>query len=246
MTTGYEPLNTLKSVGPDIWVVDGPAIRFYGMPFSTRMTVVRLQNGDLWLHSPTVFDDGLAEALRALGPVKHLIAPNWIHYAYIADWQAAFPEAVAWAAPGVAKRAASRKIDMRIDHNLKLDIAEEPWRGQMEQMVVQGSQVHQEAVFFHKASSTLILTDLIENFEAQNVPWWMRMFAGLANIMDPDGQMPRDMRMTFRGHYPALRAAVERMLAWQPERIILAHGRWYDTEADAELRRAFRFVLEKD
>ena len=210
------------------------------------MTVVRLANGDVWLHSPTAFDEGLADELRALGPVTHLIAPNWIHYAYIADWQAVFPEAVAWAAPGVAKRAASRKVDMRIDHDLNPDAAEAPWQGEIEQMVVQGSQVHQEAVFFHKASKTLILTDLIENFESQNVPWWMRLFAGLANIMDPDGQMPRDMRMTFRGHYPTLRAAVERMLGWQPERIILAHGRWYETGAEAELRRAFRFVLEKD
>lgn len=210
------------------------------------MTVVRLDNGDVWLHSPTAFDEALAQELRALGRVKHLIAPNWIHYAYIAEWQSVFPEAVAWAAPGVAKRAASRKIEMRIDYDLKPAKAEAPWQGQLEQMVVQGSRVHQEAVFFHKASKTLILTDLIENFESQNVPWWMRMFAGLANIMDPDGQMPRDMRMTFRGQYHTLRAAVERMLSWQPDRIILAHGRWYEVDAEAELRRAFRFVFEKN
>lgn len=243
MTTGYEPLNTLKPIGPDIWIVDGPAIKFYGMPFSTRMTVVRLTNGDVWLHSPTAYDATLSEAITEIGPVRHLIAPNWIHYAYIADWQESFPDAAAWAAPGVAERAASRKIDMRIDHDLKVDSAETPWQGEIEQMVVQGSPVHREAVFFHKASGTLILTDLIENFEIKNLSWWMRPFARLAKIVDPDGQMPRDMRMTFRSNHPKLRAAVERMIAWQPERIILAHGRWYESSAEAELRRAFRFVL---
>ena len=50
---GYEPLNTLKPIATDVWVVDGPKVRFYGMLFTTRMTVVRLQNGDIWLHSPT-------------------------------------------------------------------------------------------------------------------------------------------------------------------------------------------------
>ncbi|WP_127115482.1 DUF4336 domain-containing protein [Shimia sediminis] len=244
METGYEPLNVLKPIGPDIWIVDGPAIRFYGMPFSTRMTVVRLQNGDLWLHSPTVFDESLAAALRAMGQVSHLIAPNWIHYAYVAEWKEAFPEALTYAAPGVAKRAKSRGVQISFDHELRAAQAEEAWQGEIEQMVVQGSRIHHEAVFFHTRSRTLVLTDLIENFEAQNIPWWMRLFAKPAHILAPDGQMPRDMRMTFRGRYNRLRKAVETMIGWAPERIIIAHGRWFDSGAVAELRRAFRFVLK--
>ena len=51
--TGYEPLNVLKPVVEDLWIVDGPRISFYGAPFPTRMTVIRLGSGDLFLHSPT-------------------------------------------------------------------------------------------------------------------------------------------------------------------------------------------------
>ncbi len=47
--TGYEPLNTPKPVADDIWVIDGPAIRFYGMPFSTRATLIRLEIFSVWL-----------------------------------------------------------------------------------------------------------------------------------------------------------------------------------------------------
>ena len=43
--TGYEPLYTLKPVAPDVWIADGGWIRFYGLPFPTRMTVVRLACG---------------------------------------------------------------------------------------------------------------------------------------------------------------------------------------------------------
>jgi hypothetical protein len=241
MTTGYEPLDTLKPVGPGIWIVDGPAIRFYGMPFSTRATVVRLENGDLWVHSPTRLDEGLRAELAALGPVRHLVAPNWIHYAYVAEWQAAFDGTRAWAAPGVAERARKRGVPISFDADLG-DEAEAPWAGQIDQMIVRGSRIHHEAVFFHRASRTLILTDLIENFEPANLPWWMRVFAGLAGIADPDGQMPRDMRATFFRREDQLRAAVERMIAWAPERVILAHGRWYKSDGVAELRRAFRFL----
>ena len=242
MSTSYEPLNVLKPVAEGIWLVDGPAIRFYGMPFSTRMTVVRLDNGDIWLHSPTQLTEALAEAVVALGRVTHLVAPNWIHYAYVAEWQARFPEAVAWAAPGVQDRAAKHGMEIRFDHDLGGN-AEGPWRGQIKQMIVEGSKVHREVVFFHRASRTLILTDLIENFERQHLPWWMRVAARLGGIVDPNGGMPRDMRMTFSGHKDQLRAAVERMIGWGPDRVILAHGRWYDRDGVAELRRAFRFVL---
>lgn len=240
--TGYEPLNTLKPVAQDIWVVDGPAIRFYGLPFSTRATVIRQKNGDIWVHSPTKLESGLVDELNNLGPVRHLIAPNWIHYAYVAEWQAQFPKAVRWAAPGVRERAKSRGMDISFDCDLG-DSAETPWRDEIDQKIVNGSKIHREAVFFHRASKTLILTDLIENFEVERLPWWMRSIARMAGITDPDGRMPADMRQTFRNGKGELRNAVELMIGWAPERIIVAHGRWYTTDGVSELKRAFRFVL---
>ena len=39
-----------------------------------------------------------------------------------------------------------------------------------------------------------------------------------------------------------MRDAVDTMISWQPERIIIAHGRWYEGNAVAELRRAFRWL----
>jgi hypothetical protein len=239
---GYAPLNTLKPAGDDIWIVDGPSIRFYGVPFSTRMTVVRLQNGDIWLHSPTKICDALKAEITALGSVRHLIAPNWIHYAYISEWQKAFPKARAYAAPGIVARAKKHGMNIRFDQDLS-QTAPDAWAGQIEQMIVEGSKIHREAVFFHNASRTLILTDLIENFEPRNLSWPLRILTKWGGIQDPDGQMPRDMRMTFSKGRHKLRTAVEQMIKWGPERIILAHGRWYDKNAVTELKRAFRWVL---
>jgi len=243
VSTGYEPLLTPKPVGTDVWVVDGPVIRFYGMPFPTRMVVVRLADGALWLHSPVQMDEGLLAALSALGPVRHLVAPNWIHYAYLPDWTARFPEAQTWVAPGVAERAVSRGVDLRVDHDLTSTPPAE-WEGQIDQVIVEGSRVHREAVFFHRASKSLILTDLIENFEADKVPAWFVPLIWLGGIKDPNGKTPIDMRQTFRGGKDTARAAIRQVLDWGPERAIMAHGRWYDQNADAELRRAFRWVLE--
>jgi len=241
--TGYEPLNTLKPVAEGVWLIDGPAIKFMGLPFSTRATVVRLENGDLWVHSPTQLTDSLREELAAVGPVAHLIAPNWIHFAHIAEWQAAFPKAAFWAAPGVVARAEKKGLTLPKPRDLQADKAERPWAGQLRQMIVQGSKVHREAVFFHKASKTLILTDLIEAFETDKLPVWMRPIVWIAGIDDSDGKMPPDMRWSFRDK-AALARDLETMIGWSPERVILAHGRWYERNGVGELERAFRRVLK--
>ena len=105
-----------------------------------------------------------------------------------------------------------------------------------------GSPEHQEVVFFHPRSRTLVLTDLIETFEASRLSRRFRWLARLAGVLDPDGKAPIRLRRTFRRGRPQLRAAVEQMIGWAPERVILAHGRWYDRDGVAELRRAFRWA----
>jgi hypothetical protein len=102
-----------------------------------------------------------------------------------------------------------------------------------------------EVEFFHRASRTLVLTDFIENFEPRKLgSIWLRWLTRLGGVQDPNGQMPRDMRYTFTKQRPQLRAAVEKMIAWDPERVIIAHGRWYAKNGAQELRRAFHWLLD--
>jgi hypothetical protein len=70
----------------------------------------------------------------------------------------------------------------------------------------------------------------------------MRVLTRFGGVRDPHGSMPRDMRATYRDR-AALKAAVETMIGWNPERVILAHGRWYPHDGANELRRAFRWLL---
>ena len=64
----------------------------------------------------------------------------------------------------------------------------------------------------------------------------------LVRLGGADGAMPRDMRASFGTRKPALRRAVETMIGWEPERVILAHGRWYERDGAAELRKAFAWL----
>jgi hypothetical protein len=239
----YGPLGVLKPLAADIWIVEGPEIAFgvgpLKMPFPTRMTVVRLPDGAVWVHSPIEPSKETVAAVRALGPVRFLIAPNTLHYWWIADWSGLFPEAAVYLAPGL-ERAAKRPLPpaRRLDGG-----GDAPWAPAIDQVLVAGGLLT-EVDFFHRPSRTLILTDLIENFE----PWrirsrLLRAVVRLGGVADPDGKAPLDMRLSFLPRRKALRAAVRRMLAWEPERIVMAHGRWYAADGAAELLRAFRWVL---
>ena len=239
----YAPLDTLKPFAENLWIVDGPEIRMdycgIKLPFPTRMTVARLPSGDLWVHSPIAWSDALGLELAKLGSVRHLIASNTLHYWHLPEWQARFSEARSYGAPGLAGKA---KRPLHLDATLG-DEPPQDWEGAFAQCVVPG-RLLTEVDFFHRASRTLILTDLIENFEPRRVRnralrWIMRW----SGATDPDGKAPIDMQWSFRATRKQVRAAAERMIGWAPERVVLAHGRCYDRDGTAELHRAFRWVL---
>lgn len=239
----YAPINVLKPVADNLWIVDGPVIRmkwlWMSLPFSTRMTVARLGDGGLWVHSPTEMTPLLKTQIEALGPVRFLVAPNRIHYWWVRDWQLAFPKALTFAPSGVEENM--RKRGARLDRTLDATAVAD-WDDDIRHVVVAG-QFMAEADFFHTASRTLVLTDLIENFEPGKLHGQLWRFVyRMSGVLDPHGSMPRDMRMTFMGSKGELKKAVETMIGWKPERIIVAHGRCYGSAAEAELRRAFGWV----
>lgn len=241
----YAPIDLLKQVGEDIWIVDGSIVKMamYGtkIPFPTRMTIVRLSTGELWCHSPTALTLELKNQIDCLGSVRHLISPNKLHYAHIGVWTRAYPEAIAWASPGVRERAAQQKIEVSFDADLK-DEPPHEWDTDLDQLIFRGSRYMTEVVFFHRKSSTLILADFIENFESSKVSQRLHWLLKLAGNIDPDGKIPLDLRMTFWGHKEQARSCLKRILQWNPDKVILAHGRWYEHHGTAELRRAFRWL----
>src|SRR5215467_10827045 len=120
----YEPINVYKALASDIGIVDGPfeyltvgGVRL-PLPFTTRMTVVRLSNGNLFLHSPIKFDEALASELQRMGTVRHLVSPNQFHYAHIGEWSKAFPDTIPWASLLVRQRARARHIDVTFVRDL--------------------------------------------------------------------------------------------------------------------------------
>lgn len=243
----YPPISTLKYVADNVWVVDGPVIRF-GMPwpkfpFPTRMTVVRLTSGELFIHSPTPLTLSLREEIQRTGNVRFIVGPNRLHYWWIPEWRAAFPDAALYLAPRIKDQAKGR-IPFE---SFPLEAVDGyPWDVEIATLPIVGSYMT-EVEFFHYASRTLILTDLIENFEPEKVSsFFLRLLTWIGGVSPPHGGLARDLRLSFTlRHKRELLAAAKTMLAWNPERVIFAHGRWYEANGAAELRRVFRWALDE-
>jgi hypothetical protein len=241
----YPPLNTLKPVTDDVWIVDGPLIEFgpplLRMAFPTRMTIIRIDR-ELFIHSPTPLTEGLKAEVAAIGEPAWIIGPNRLHYWWIPEWCETYQGATVYLAPRIVDQAGGR-LD-RILHGCRpLDGGSGyPWDGVIDTLPVHGSYMT-EVAFFHRASRTLVLTDMIENFEPDKLGPFARLLTWIGGAQHPDGKMPRDMRLTYRAQRTELRAAVDTMIGWDPVRIILAHGRWYERGGTDEMRRAFRWLL---
>lgn len=153
MTTSLEPL------AEDIWTARGLLKQMGGaLCFSLRMTVVRLPDGSVVLWSPIPMDDELAGAITALGPVRHLVAPNGFHHLYAKAAKARFPDATLWLSPALEKKRADLWADGK-----PLTQTPPAWDGNLELLTLQGAPMVDEVVAFHRPSATLIATDLLFN-----------------------------------------------------------------------------------
>lgn len=237
----FPPLDTPKSIAENVWIVDAQPIQASGLPLPIRMGVVRLANGDLVLNSPTPWSPDLGARIDALGRIKHLVAPNIGHWMFLKEWQDRYPKAVSWAAPGLRQRGQVRKAGLRIDHELS-DEPPAAWAGQIEQVAVQGAGFVEYA-FFHQASRTLLLTDLLLSVDQEALPPVRGKAAGLLGVTRAEGGTPAYLKLALSMRRRRAREAALRLVAREPERVVFAHGRWFESDGAARLRRALRWLL---
>jgi hypothetical protein len=226
----------LTEIDRDIWIAEGPSVSFFGFPYPTRMTLVRLSDGGLWLCSPIELTDALAGEIKALGPVRHLVSPNKIHHLFLGQWAQAWPEAKLWASPGLARR----RRDLSFDGELG-DAAEPAWERDIDQLIFRGSFALEEVVFFHRASRSAIITDLVQKFDPTTQRGWRGLLMRLDGLVGPEGSTPRELRLTFWNRRAA-REALRKMLGWNPQRLIIAHGQWVRENGREALARALSWV----
>jgi hypothetical protein len=230
-----ESLPLLEWVPELVWVKEHQ-LSLMGAALRTRMTVLRLDAG-LCVHSPVVIDDSTREQIEKLGKVIALVAPSNCHHLYFTSAQQAFPRARTFGTVEVQRK----RKDLRFD---ELIGAEPPscWAGQMDQVFI-GNRIMREVEFLHRASRSLVAVDLIENFSDQTAGT-NGVLRAMMTLLGMWGRpRPAPELRWFTRDRAAARQAIERILAWDFDRAVIAHGDLLNASPHAAIREAWQWLL---
>lgn len=224
----------LERVAEGLWVASSP-LTLLGIHLGTRMTVVRLHTGGLLLHSPIRIDPSLKAEIDQLGSVTHIVCPNLYHHLFAGEARQLWPDAHLH---GPEKLLRKRR-DLRLDASLSESEPHPDWQNL--QLLTIGGCTLGETVFLHKDSGTLITSDLIENFTT-SPHFFTRCYLKIAGVHGKPG-WSRLLRWMYRDRKTA-RADIGRMLHWDFDRLILAHGNMIHADAQSKIREGMAWLLE--
>jgi hypothetical protein len=221
----------LTPFADDVWVELREA-KFLGVETGTRMTVVRLAGGGLFVHSPVTLDDATRRAVDDLGEVRAVVAPSIFHHLSVGDWMRAYPDAVFGACPGLEWK--------RPDLAFSCVIADQPhdiWGSDLEQVYFSARREN-EVVFFHTKSRTMICSDALLNLSTHPSAR-TRILARITGNQAPGTGWPE--RFMIRDRTLA-RRQTDRILAWDIDKIVLAHGDTVARDGREVVRHAYAWL----
>ena len=227
----------LQRFTEEIWITDGPTVTNFGFNFPTRMIVIRLSHGAIFVWSPIALSPELRVAVDRLGPVRHIVAPNTLHHLFLEEWHHFYPEATLHAVPEL--RAKLPKLSWGSDLS---DTPVAEWSNDIDQVVIRGNRITTEAVFFHHQSRTVIFTDLIQQFDAGWFKGWRGIVAKLDLMTTPVPNVPRKYRLAFRDRSIA-RTALQQIMSWPIEGVLAAHAAPIRHNGRDAIAHAFDWLL---
>lgn len=221
-------MSKLVNVAEGVYCAESEMKMAGGVRMNTRMTVVRLSNGRLMVHSPIRIDDPLAKEIDALGDVACIVAPNRWHHLFFGGCAERYPKARTFAAPGLTEKIPNLRAD-----EVLADTAPNVWADEFEQLVVQGAPKMSEVVLLHKSSRTLIVSDLFFNIvHPANF-----MTKVLTTLVGTRGKLARSRvwSMVMEDN-AAFQASVRKVLAWDFDKLVMAHGDVVEKDAGEKAR----------
>lgn len=212
-------------VAGKLWAAERPFV-WNGIDVGGKMAVVRCANGGLWVHSPVALDAELEAELAAIGEVEHIVSPNFEHVKYAPQWIEAYPNAIAYACPGLQEVAPEIPYTASI---LSSGSSTPPdtWPSEIEACWLDyetnpftSKPFFNEVVFFHRPTLTLLVTDAFWNYPQENVPagtvFWKK---GMDKVY-----LPFYRKLMVKGREAAFEAAMNKISSWPFERLLPCHG----------------------
>ncbi|KAL8137300.1 hypothetical protein V2J09_003301 [Rumex salicifolius] len=161
-----------EAVKDSIWLFEQEqALGFSSVSTNTRMTVIKLKSGGLWVHAPIAPTKECIQLLKELGaPVEYIVLPTFAyeHKIFVGPFSRKFPRAQVWVAPRQWSWPLNLPLEFFGIFRSKTLVDEDlstPWADEIEQKVLSSPEVgigpYVEVAFYHKRSRTMLVTDAV-------------------------------------------------------------------------------------
>ena len=164
--------------------------------------------------------------MDALGPVRHVVSPNYEHVKYAAAWKAAYPDATLYGCPGMIQKEPDIPWDEEVGRG-DSDGDGTLWLGEFrvawfdcERTPVVGGAFFNEVVFAHAPSGCAFVTDCFWNYPGgADVPAGTRAWKwGMDEVYLP---FYRNVMVTDEARFETVKAEV---LSWEWDAMVPCHG----------------------
>jgi hypothetical protein len=215
----------LEYVAPNLWTAEGPVVPYklgpFIVPCPTRMTVIRNERSDLLIHSPIPLEDDITGALEHLGRVTAILVPNSFHHLSARAWSDEYRSSALY----VPTRL-SDEIGLDDRARLASEALAQDWPDVLRAEEVDGGS-WSEIALFHVPTKTLVLTDLMQNFEVATIKdpvvRALLRIGGAASSF-PTASLEMRLPVYLRGRRRSVRRSFDVIRSWRPHRILIAHG----------------------
>lgn len=225
------PHHPPRELADNLWEVRGE----WSNKFGRRMTIIRLTDGRIALHSAIQLQPKEITWLKSLGTVAFVIAPNTFHCSD-AGWAAKeFPQAELFAPKEKFSFFQKQSLSPK-DVNAEFPVLED-----LKCIPMRGTRMR-EAAFVHIPSSTLILCDL-----AFHMP---DVFTGLEKIIMKWNKVgggrfgpSRLTKLVFASNRAALVQSYNELLAQNFDRVIVNHGEVLESGGREKLKAGIEEIF---
>ncbi len=196
-------------------------IHLPGLVLPIRSSLIRSDLASV-LISPIKFKEAEVQRIIQQGGVSDIIAPSMLHHLYISAAKRNFKTARLWCTEGLQ----TKRSDISWDH--VVHPANWPFGDFLKMQIIEGMPKVNEIAFFHEASKSLILIDLCFNLQDPRgfaSGLLLRLF-GTYKKFNVSGFFTMQIKDKV-----AFRKSLEKILEWNFERILMAHGQIIEADA---------------
>jgi pimeloyl-ACP methyl ester carboxylesterase len=231
MIEPIHPYDSLVDHGSGLYTLDGA---WRKSPFRRRMTVIRREDGEFAIHSAIrLRDDDYSRILDPLGRVGLIVVPSSLHGDEARFYAERYPQAKVLVPEPVKEKCAAKLP--RVDGTVVEDWPDS-WKDVLVPLQIEGTKMG-EAIFLHRASRTLIATDLVFHFthELTGFTRTLMTWNGVVGRLGPS----RIFRWFFLKDREALERSLQPVKGWDFERVVMSHGTIVETDGKRRFLEGF-------